>query len=181
MRGILKEILKFSLILLSVSLLSCTSADSPSNKIDLNFVPETPYVLNAPQTVIVNGTEVELAPPWFQFTFNVGNSETETSKIKTVTIISIELSVLGDESFKVAFTGGAIAEGRKFVAQHLEATELADKTATTPAGVTFYIPGLPKNSTGNYFYTMQLKAVGWFGDEDNPGERFERTYVFSTQ
>jgi hypothetical protein len=52
--------------------------------------------------------------------------------------------------------------------------------AGVASNVVFYLGGNPTD-VQSYNYSVKLKPVGWFGEYDQPTDRFEKTLTFHTQ
>ncbi len=166
----------FSALLALPLLLSCSKQDS--EKVEINFVPESPKVKFA-KGAVQTGTSTyqEISPPWFKFNFTVQNGSD-----KNVIIESLLLKLTG-----LSATDGTVTvEKTLTVASIIGGTTndivLEEVTAgqTSEATVDLHVQQLSSIVTSGV-YTVEVEARGWFGTINEPVSVFSQKYFFTTQ
>jgi hypothetical protein len=184
------------------SLAQCGDDDALSSKVDVTFVPTTPYIVNADLTLNPGlDNEFTAEAPWFIFSSRVDNKSENQLQLVTFTFnirgfkngapVSGTTSIDPNESCVVATTGGRaylaeIPPGGFY--QNLTDECDSDSITTTSSQLGYnnriyerwYIYSLPDASSFNY--DIEVIPEGWFqDDEDVPIERFTYTGYLTTQ
>lgn len=179
----------------------------PSGKegqVEFSLLPEEPVVITG--SIDVESKQIE--GPWFSFGVKVSNrsdsyvtivgielevmgrSTGNAPLINTTSIAASEFNktvAYGDSSCSYQFfTFDAIPPGAEN--QDLTVSDAFPEGEGCPnileSKVKFYVGGNPSkedDNVRNYSYKVKFKPLGWFGTEDAPEDRFEKTVRFTTQ
>lgn len=191
-------ILLASCLLICLNILSCGGEASKSEQTSIEVLPESPIVITA------DIKDPSITAPWFRFQVKVTNTSDQP-----LTIVSLEVKVQayinGTNQEKTSATDpsefnvdgatpqdsceyssfGVIQPGET---SFLVPTLYGDPTNPPTCGIdrlTFYSQSNPKDPSSNTGtpprYRVTVRPIGWFGTEDNPTDRYTKTFQFSTQ
>jgi hypothetical protein len=175
------------LLLPAIALSICGCTPKKSDSVSVTMIPDDPVVIDAdynvpddPLTTSVDESET-IAGPWYKFQVRVTNKSGDP-----VTVVAMSVSVSSTKS------GARISGVHEYASEDDDFSYLSvipdkaenqilgdDLIAGTDKGWTFFNSSMP--AADGHRYTGTLTLIGWFGDADDPQERFEKTINFSTQ
>lgn len=177
-------------------LAQCGDEKALSKDVRTKNIPDSPIVVNA-KLVLYPGTERErtISPPWFLWGVLVNNLSTND-----LVLVTYELDIRGSGAGSTKKTSidpnvtcsddsvsrpiiAYIPAGQSYSDLVATSGEKCDATAIVTTSVEqFYVDALPKNPVGDFSYTVEVKGVGWFVDEENiPIERYESYGLIITE
>jgi len=184
-----QRVLQILLIPLALFALAQCNEKGESHKAKFTVMPEKPIVILADTTV--NGQDVK--GPWFRFKLRMRNDSSQT-----ITIVALQLKITSvvdpvASPFTKAWDAGSFNINTDtltclftYFGEWLPNTEnefmLLPDPGTCPFTPIFVVSGLPTDDNATVFrYRVEVEPMGWFGDADNPTDRFQKRFTFYTQ
>lgn len=166
-------------------------------------LPESPIVITA-DSLDWNGNKVK--QPWFSFRVNSvnGTGDTYTLLALAITVMGIDKSgalkstelgavpgdfsitlVSGMTSYRCIFTNFGVwtpGADQKLMLKGDTTSLGANLSCDNDYVPVFTIGDNPSGPSGKSFiYNVKVKPLGWFGNYDNPTDRFETSFKFRTK
>ncbi len=188
--------IKMLLALSAIALLTQCGGESKSNKVSFTIIPGEPIVITAKGK---DGLGAEFDGPYFKFRVQAENNSDE---VVTLIALNLELSISnaygGEQTAEVTFTPdwanhtvtvadtdidcvySTFAELAPGETKELLYTPIAGSDAACSVYSGFIANSLPQVED-KFRYKVKMKPIGWFGDADDPTDRFERFISFFTR
>lgn len=209
MRVTMSYLLKSFVVFTAVAICAC-GKKSKSSDVTISVQPSQPIVFTSDLSYQNGTTTVKIKAPWFKFGVSMNNTsdqpitiiglhievsstdstgQTKTNSVDLDPSTSNYTVTTGGNTITCTYTDfgqfdvKGVPGGPSFNNTTLYSIPSAGSTTGCPiVAPTFYIGSNPiETDQTSFIYRVKVKPLGWFGTRNQPADRYEGTFTFSTQ